>query len=45
MTRFSGAAEDFCKKNTKKSDNYLAKNRIVCYCKNCTEMGSLRKAG
>lgn len=45
MTLFSGAAEDSCKKNTKKSDNHLAKNGIVCYCKNCTEMGSLRKAG
>ena len=45
MTRFGGAAEDSCKKIQKKSDNHLAKNRIVCYCKNCTEMGSLRKAG
>ena len=45
MTCFGGAAEDFCKKIQKKSDNHLAKNGIVCYCKNCTEMGSLRKAG
>lgn len=45
MTRFCGMAEDFSKKIQKKSDNHLAKNAIVCYCKNCTEMGSLRKAG
>ena len=51
MTRFGGAAEDSCKNRKMVSppaqipDNHLAKNGIVCYCKNCTEMGSLRKAG
>ncbi len=43
MTRFGGAAEDSCKKIQKKSDNHLAKNGIVCYCKTVQKWGACAK--